>query len=449
MPARSGRRFRLVLALACSPGLTVAAAHGRPLANGPELQVNAYTESQQGAPAVARLAGGDFVIAWSSLGSAGTDQSGSSVQARRLAAGGGLAGGELQVNAYTTADQSEPDVAGLPGGGFVVAWSIVSNAILDSIRAHRFGAGGGPVGGEIVVDSLSPGNQSTPAIGADAAGGFVVVWQSEVSDGDDHDAWSIQARRFAAAGTPLGAQFQVNQYTTGYQVDPAVAVRPDGGFVVAWQSDGSSDDDSSGTSVQLRLFDANGDAETDEIQANTFTTGGQGHPALDLGPEDEFVVAWTSYGSGGGDSDLSSIQTRRFGADGAALGEQAQVNEFTTSSQNEPAVQVAPGGEFVVAWTSYGSGGSDQSRKSLQARAFDREGAPDGGQFQVNAYTTEHQLRSTLAHDAAGNFVVAWMSFGSYGTDTSGLSVQTRRFDALFRDGFESGGTGRWSTSAS
>jgi len=52
-----------------------------------------------------------------------------------------------------------------------------------------------------------------------------------------------------------------------------------------------------------------------------------------------------------------------------------------------------------------------------------------------------------VAVDGQGNFVVAWESFGSSGTDTDSFSIQAQRYDALFRDGFEAGTTGRWSTS--
>jgi hypothetical protein len=38
--------------------------------------------------------------------------------------------------------------------------------------------------------------------------------------------------------------------------------------------------------------------------------------------------------------------------------------------------------------------------------------------------------RPVVASDPAGNFVVVWESWGSQGTDTSGSSIQARRFDS-------------------
>jgi hypothetical protein len=71
--------------------------------------------------------------------------------------------------------------------------------------------------------------------------------------------------------------------------------------------------------------------------------------------------------------------------------------------------------------------------------------SPNGGEFQVNTYTTNDQRVPAVAVDGQGNFVVAWQSYSSSGTDTSYSSIQAQRYDALFRDGFESGTTGRWS----
>lgn len=60
-------------------------------------------------------------------------------------------------------------------------------------------------------------------------------------------------------------------------------------------------------------------------------------------------------------------------------------------------------------------------------------------------YTTSDQRFPAVAADAEGNFVVAWQSFGSSGGDSSGRSIQARRFTlAIFRDSFEGGTADGW-----
>ncbi len=159
----------------------------------------------------------------------------------------------------------------------------------------------------------------------------------------------------------------------------------------------------------------------------------------------KFVVAWRSLGSGGTDHLGTSIHARRFDASGNPLGAEFQVNTYTTNDQTDAAVASDTQGNFVVAWSSQGSSGTDSSAYSAQAQHYRADGTPLGGQFQVNSYTTSYQDGTDVACDDRGNFVVTWASTGSSGTDTSFLSLQGQRYDGLFRDGLESGDFSRWS----
>src|SRR6185369_4186007 len=69
------------------------------------------------------------------------------------------------------------------------------------------------------------------------------------------------------------------------------------------------------------------------------------------------------------------------------LGSEFQINTYTTGNQQRAAVAAAPAGDFVVAWSSDGSAGSDTSYYSIQARRYDSAGMPVGTQFQVNSNT--------------------------------------------------------------
>src|SRR5262245_9046858 len=93
-----------------------------------------------------------------------------------------------------------------------------------------------PVGPEFQANAYTTGNQSTPAVAADGAGNFVAVWRSNAGPGSDTSSYSIQGQRFDSSGAPQGSQFQVNTYTTNLQDDPAVAADAAGNFVVVWRS---------------------------------------------------------------------------------------------------------------------------------------------------------------------------------------------------------------------
>jgi hypothetical protein len=89
------------------------------------------------------------------------------------------------------------------------------------------------VGTEFQV-SVSTCNQECerPSIIADQQGNFVISWLNDYF-GDER----VLARRFNSLGTPLGQEFQVNSYSTASLVyAPTIAGRPDGDFVVIWDS---------------------------------------------------------------------------------------------------------------------------------------------------------------------------------------------------------------------
>jgi hypothetical protein len=423
-----------------------SASRGQVSPNGPEFQVNTYTTGLQQYPAVASDARGNFVVAWQSYG-AGTDQD-ASIQLQRFGASGAPLGGEFQVNTYTTGPQSYPALAMDDQGDFILVWESDYSTGTDnshSVQARLFAAAGTPLGPEFQVNTYTFGRQAHPAVAMTGPSIFVVVWSSYGSSGSDTTSYSIQGRRFGADGVPQGPQFQVNTYTTDYQVFPAVAAGAESSFVVVWQSAGSFGTDPRSFSIQGQRIAADGTFLGSQFQVNGYTTSFQLWPAIAADGGGNFVVVWTSYGSNGSDSSHYSIQAQLYAADGEPVGPEFEVNSYTSNTQQLARVAVAPQGNFVVTWESYGSPGNDAVAASIQAQIFDGSGAALGEQFQVNTYTTRSQRWADVALDATGNLVIAWASSGSFGTDMDATSVQGQRYDGLFRDGFESGDTSRWS----
>jgi len=78
-----------------------------------------------------------------------------------------------------------------------------------------------------------------------------------------------------------------------------------------------------------------------------------------------------------------------------------------------------------VIWQSSDGPGDDTAGGSIQGQRYDSNGAAEGDQFQMNTYTTNLQRRPAVV-DAGGTFVVVWESLGSFGTDTSSYSVQAQ-----------------------
>jgi hypothetical protein len=409
-------------------------------AAGAEFRVNTFTTFLQVAPAVSADANGDFVVVWSDF-----TQDGSvfGIFGQRYDSSGVPRGSEFQINTYTTDSQYLPSVASDPNGNFVVVWtSYGQGAGTDyqlgygyAIVGRRFNSAGVAQGGEFLASYVTFA-QNAARVATDAAGNFVVVWQSYAQDGNGY--YGVFGRRFDAAGAPRGGEFQVNTYTTSYQDAPALAVDPSGNFVVVWQSYGQ-DGDTFGVIGQR--FDASGARRGGEFQVNTYTTGSQALPAVSTDANGNFIVVWSSFGQ---DGDGLGVFGQRFSAAGVRQGGEFRINAYTTGQQNAAAIAADENGNFTVVWGSSVQEGSDYG---VFGQRFDAAGVRQGSEFRVNSYTTGVQAIPMIASDPDGDFVVVWP--GGNDQDGSLYGVFGQRYgDLIFQDGFDAGAFSRWSSSA-
>jgi len=333
---------------------------------GSEFQVNTYTYRFQHSPAIGSDGADGFVITWTSYDFTGTAPTGFSIQAQRYASDGTPAGSEFQVNTYTNSAQYDPAVGSDGAAGFVVTWGGEGSTgpdTLASIQARRYASDGTPIGGEFQVNTYTDDAQFNPAVGSDGADGFVVTWVSYGSSGTDTSSTSIQAQRYASDGTPVGGEFQVNTYTDSFQLRPAISSAGATGFVVTWDSSGSSGTDTRGRSIQAQRYASDGTPAGREFQVNTETNSSQEYPAVASDGAAGFVVTWANSAG-------SSIQAQRYVSDGTPAGSEFQVNTYDTSSQLEPAIGSDGADGFVVTWGSIGSSGTDTSGWSVQAQRY-------------------------------------------------------------------------------
>jgi Ca2+-binding RTX toxin-like protein len=202
---------------------------------GDEFSVNTYTRSGQHGSSVASLSDDGFVVTWTSDGQ---DGSGLGVYGQRYDSEGNESGGEFRVNTYTYDYQAGSSIAALSDGRFVVTWySRGQDGSSHGIYGQQYDAEGNASGGEFKVNTYTESVQTHPSVTALSGSGFVVTWRSWGQDGSDY---GIYGQRYSAAGNPVGDEFQVNTWTAGSQVDPAVTALSDGGFVVMWASEGQN-----------------------------------------------------------------------------------------------------------------------------------------------------------------------------------------------------------------
>ena len=363
----------------------------------------------------------NFIVIWSTVGFDGSE---SGVVGRRFDAAGTPLGGEFGVNASTTGGQSLPHVGSNAAGNFVATWgeSVAGSGVSSEVRARRFDASGAPQGGDIAVNTYTSGVQGGSSVAMSSAGEFVVVWWSgpeygSGQVGQDGSDLGVFGRRYDASGNPLSAEFQVNQYTTGGQWDPRIAMNPDGSFVVVWRSP----QDAQYAGIMARRYDNTGAPLGGEFRVNSTELGYQSDPDVALDSTGNAIVVWTSDGQ---DSSDEGVYGQRLDASGNKLGPEFNVNTFTTGFQGSARVAVpsdfTPGfdpGEFAVIWL---SSGQDGNFGGVFAQHFFGSGRRNGVELPVNSTTLGHQNAPAIAAQPNGQFVAAWNE------DSSGYRFMAR-----------------------
>jgi len=471
------------------------------VAQGSEFRVNTYTTNVQRFSTVAMDANGDFVVTWSS--STQDDGTFFGVYAQRYNAAGVAQGGEFRVNTYTTQSQRFSRVAMDADGDFVVTWTSFSQDGSDyGIYAQRYNAAGVAQGSEFRANTYTTDKQRDSTVAMDADGDFVVVWSSYTQDGggygiyaqryddvgpDDADPAGPIVTELRVAGDTLFADeqlvtppaavtviFSENLSTTGGTSGPASVTNPanwsltkngndvsslissitfglngttgkyeavltfsapltPGDYVLTAKQtitdtagnalDGNFDGTPGGAfsrTIRVRLPQPQGS----EFAVNTYTTGAQrtfreSPQSVAMDADGDYVVTWSSYGQ---DGDLYGVYAQRYNAAGAAQGSEFQVNTYTTDYQLYSTVAMDADGDFVVTWSSYAQDGNNYG---IYAQRYSAAGVAQGSEFRANTYTTDKQRHSTVALDADGDFVVVWSSYNQDGDDEG---VYAQRF---------------------
>ncbi len=417
MPStKTPTRFALtLLAATClTPIGPATAAPGDRL--GPEFQVNSFTTGDQAAPAIAMDPDGDFVVAWSGCP---VDSYSYNIWdlcdvfAQRYDAAGRPQGAEFRVNTTTANYQGGAAVALAPDGDFVVVWSGYGPGDNSGIFAQRYNVAGDPQGGEFRVNTTTVDSQFVPSVAMDADGDFVVAWKGQrvVSSRIHYD---VVAQRYDAAGLPQGDEFQVGTTNSVGFFPPSVARAAEGQFVVAWGN---------ASSAFVRRYDASGVPQGDELQVPESRFPG----AVAMDSDGDFVVVWGT----------SIVLGQRYSAAGDPTGGQFTITTLRKVMGHQPDVAMDADGDFAVVWFGYGPGDS----YGAVARRYSAAGEPQGGEFQVNTFTTGGQFTPTVAMDADGDFVVAWTD--SYGQDGDGTGIFAQRFDGAERVAGDFDGDGK------
>jgi hypothetical protein len=374
------RGFHLLVAVVL--GLAVPALCGAQRPLGPPFQVNVESAGLRAPASLAMNARGEFVVAWVNVPVDGTEPR--TIVARRFAADGMPVTDEIQVAGFP-ADNHPAEVVIREDGSFIVVFPV-----FPDLLARHYGPDGTFEGESVVARGLQRGSY---AVAARPDGGFALVWSREPR--------GLVAQVIGAEGEPAGPERRV-----GRGDGPAVAVGPDGDFVVAWIVAQAIPGQSHLADYYLfaRRFGANGAPSGDRIAVQARLRGILHSPRVAVDQQGDFLVLWQAagvLGIGEGRPFEEGAVARRFAADGTP-----RTGLLRVAGREAQSAQLAMdrAGNFVVAWSS----ASDAS-PGIFARRFTADGPPFRPALQVDARGSAGPL---VASDANGNFVVVWSGIG-------------------------------------
>ena len=273
-----------------------------------------------------------------------------------------------------------------------------------------------PLGGPTLVNStLQFGNQDEPDLDFDATGKLLVAWSDR--EGNDGEQMGIFARAYDANMQPLGVEFEVNQIWQASQWRPFVKANLNGGWIVTWSGDWDGN-------AYFRIFDTDANPRTGDVLVNQYPWDAQVDPDVAVAPNGNIFVPFIDYSSHGGVGSGLNLWGRVFDAAAQPLTNEFLLTTYTSNGdQRNPHVEADAQGHFVVSWDDELSDGSGYG---VFARQFDSLGNALGPEFQANDNSAGDEWGSCLACDAAGRFTICWQENSAAGE----FDVRARRFDA-------------------
>jgi len=373
-----------------------------------EFLVNTYLDSIQRDPQIQRDGNGNFVVVWTSTGQQGAGKGGD-IYFQRFNANVTKAGSEILVNDVTAGNQEKPALAMNSSGNFAIAWASYSgfNSIYDvKVKLYKNNL---PVGNEILVNTFTEGTQTNPEIAMDAAGNFIVVWDSWFQDGSDR---GVYAQRFDPNGNKVGNEFRANVVTQYSQTRPAVEYLSNGNIVIIWESWRQDEATPSGYGIYARMLDSNGNpiVSSGDLQVNSYVNDYQWFGDIGV-TENGFVVTWCSWKQDGSEG---SVIYRRFDNFGTQIGNEVLVNRTTNLYQWLPKVKNLGNGKLAFVWSSWRQ---DGDREGVFTMFFDENNRNYTFETQVNQYTASFQWEPDFVVTGQDEILVVWSSWGQYNKD--------------------------------
>ncbi len=353
-------------------------------------------------PSVAQLENGGHVVFWvtDTKASVTDDGNGFGIIGQRYDNTGAKVGGEFVANTYTAGSQHTISAEGFSDGSFAVVWTSSGSQNQDGsgegIFMQKYDSAGVPIGGETQINESTYGNQNYPDIKELKDNNILIVWSSKHLNPNE----DIYYKVISPTGTTVIAETPVNSYTTDDQHKAEASALENGGFVIAWED--QSGNGGSSTDIKYKIYDEQGVSTSGEMVANTYTSSHQDSVDVSSLKDGGFVITWTSASQdGSGDG----IYAQKFSSNGLKVGQEIQVNTYTSSNQYQSEVIGLTDGGYFIVWSSKGQ---DGSYEGVYGQRFDLSGSKVGSEIAINSNTSNIQRLPSITELENGSLVVNW-----------------------------------------
>jgi hypothetical protein len=280
-------------------------------------------------------------------------------------------------------------------------------------------AQGNRFGDPILVNTPSNGDHLCPAVAVAPDGRFVVTWYGDGPGGNGGcDIW---ARQFGADLSPLGPEFMVGQFLdNAYEVAPTVAIDPDGNFAIA-STDQSAGNGTAHAYARFYSWDLQSQSGNVSLGQSVSSLGSK-WPRLSIATTGSLVV---SYAGVSQSAQPAYVQPFDYAPDGnGSFTVTAAASPIALGTNVQAVFPVAvPEGGFAAVVDSLSA---DLSTNRIDLEHFAADGsALDAAPIPVAAMTGTLWTNGA-ALDGDGNLWVAWHQGTSLGYT---WNLMAERFD--------------------
>ncbi len=281
---------------------------------------------------------------------------------------------------YASVEIDESD----PSGSFIATWT-VDNGVDRDIVVQRF-AFNGATSGPIPI-LMIPGDQQNSSIATNAAGDYVITWESPAG---------VQFQRFDGNDVPIDGAPETVPGSNGGS-NPVIGIDADQNLLIGW-------DDSVG--MYYTRYAGGVFAPTQTLSTAQSASGG----AIAVNEAGQGVIAWHQIGDGW------DVRVQQINPDGTENGTSYRAG-IPTGTERNPSVSIDEAGNFAIAW---------EADQLIEVVNYDWSGSPDG-EVRVDLDSSFNSNASVALLDS-DNFVVL------YTEQNASSDVYARRFTTPVTD---------------